>query len=66
MRKGMPSSYVYNRKQWEWIRQKRREGYGVKECAKFLGVATSTVTSHCPKPPLAPLETHRKEFDDLA
>lgn len=59
---------VYNKKQWNWIRQKREDGYTFKELAYFLGVSISAVYYQCitiEQPKREPLDNFKEEFNKL-
>lgn len=42
----MSEKLPYNRAQWEWINQKKIEGYTINALSKFLGVSRETVRRH--------------------
>lgn len=55
--------------QWEWIGQKKREGYRYPELSEFLGVSENTVSTALTRRKLVPihddlppLKKFRREF----
>lgn len=42
----MNDRQLYNAAQWEWVSQRRKEGYSINALADFLGVSRETVRRH--------------------
>ncbi len=54
---------LYTKKQWNWVADRRKEGYTLKELADFLGTNQSWVSIHTRrKDILSPLEQRKSEF----
>lgn len=54
---------IYSAKQWQWVADRRKEGYTLKEIAAFLGLGMGTVYERTRKKhPLPPLEQRKAEF----
>lgn len=58
---------VYTEKQWEWVRQRAREGYKIDELVQFVGLTENTVRIHLREGyrALPPLESRKAEFNAL-
>ena len=60
---------IYSDEQWEWVKDRRAEGYTAQQLADFLGVDDSTVRARTKAPEkveLPPLESRKAEFYRLA
>ena len=60
---------VFTEAQWEWVSDRRKEGYTVQQLADFLGVGVATVSIHTDgidRAELIPLEKRKAEFYRLA
>ena len=54
---------LFTRKQWRWVAECRKEGYILKDLAKFLGVSVANVQYHTRNLiSLPPLEERKAEF----
>lgn len=61
-------SDLYSKAQWEWVAQRREEGYTYPQLAEFLGVSIGCVTNHIGSKPgkkLPPLKERAREFNAL-
>lgn len=58
---------LYSKAQWEWVAQRREEGYTLRELAEFLGVSIGCVTNHVVgySRQLPPLKSRVEEFNAL-
>lgn len=62
---------MYSDAQWEWVANKRAQGYSMRQLSAFLGVNTGTILSALRVRDLAPQERpteplDREEFNALA
>ena len=68
----MPIPNMYNLSQWNWMADRVGEGYPLSEIARFVGLSNKTVLKnlarigrHIPESQRAPLDSLKKEFNDL-
>ena len=60
---------IYSKEQWEWVQDRRAEGYKLRQLAAFLGMNECTVRAYTKAPEkveLPPLESRKAEFYRLA
>jgi hypothetical protein len=66
---AMPGKYQkngFNRKQWRWVAECRKEGYSLKAMAAFLGVKECAINYNIKRfRQLPPLEDRKAEFNAL-